>query len=396
MEELQRITYEDKVDYQVQGKDEKYRISAKNMNEIKHVFNNSTEAIQNALRQVAEAYGYLGDYKIENGLFYFKRADGTWGEGINLNVSVEEFENIVRRVTSLETNGVAVGDTLPIGSVIYIDGDEKDLPTGYQKLDIVPRQPQQLLINNDFQVWKRGESLTLQNGSYCADMWRIYLNDAEWVTLKKTENGGIQIVGFEGYDENVQPTVNLYQLHYNDAYYEDLKCTVVYSLNNVVNSFERTLKNNSFDNRYCSMVSINDLKAGDILNYVDIYEGIVAYQHVKEDYILAYLRCSPYIQKSLVGGEWQAGATTTTGYINIPFRLLPMKNTPTFEIIDTAGNKGKCDRIGIPYSSSRNQLARVAIYQDTIKSGMTCELISDSGTSAITIRAYVLATCEPL
>ena len=70
-DELKKITYEDKVDYQVQGQDEKYRISAKDMNEIKHVFNNSTEAIQNALLKVQEAYGYLGDYKIENGLFYF-------------------------------------------------------------------------------------------------------------------------------------------------------------------------------------------------------------------------------------------------------------------------------------------------------------------------------------
>lgn len=346
MEELQRITYEDKVDYQVQGKDEKYRISAKDMNEIKHVFNNSTEAIQNALRQVEEAYGYLGDYKIENGLFYFKRADGTWGEGINLNVSAEEFENIVRRVTSLEKNGVAVGDTLPIGSVIYIEGDEKDLPTGYKKLDIVPQPPKQLLINIDFQVWQRGDSLTLQNGSYCADMWRIYLNNAAWVTLKKTENG-IQVVGFEGYDENVQPTVNLYQLHYNDAYYEDLKCTVVYSLNNVVNSYERTLKNNSFDDRYCSMVSINGLKAGDILNYVDMYEGSVAYQHSKKSYVQDLVECQRYLK--ILRLNWAGYITTGMMQQTYMFEI-PMIKTPTVSV-----KVGKTVISSIDYSAAKDR-----------------------------------------
>ena len=41
-----RITYEDKIDYQKQGQDDRYKVTAKDMNEIKKTFNNSAEAIE--------------------------------------------------------------------------------------------------------------------------------------------------------------------------------------------------------------------------------------------------------------------------------------------------------------------------------------------------------------
>ena len=141
------------------------------------------------------AINSCGQYKFENGFLFFKQADGTWGEGIDLNISVEEFEALVRRVTSLETNGVAVGDTLPIGSVIYIDGDEKDLRTGYEKIDVFP--PKQLLINNDFQVWQRGESFDYSNSvlsknTYFPDMWMI-INGSKNFVISKAEGGGCHL-----------------------------------------------------------------------------------------------------------------------------------------------------------------------------------------------------------
>lgn len=41
-----RITYANKVDYRQEGQDDKYKITAENMNEIKRVFNNSAESIE--------------------------------------------------------------------------------------------------------------------------------------------------------------------------------------------------------------------------------------------------------------------------------------------------------------------------------------------------------------
>lgn len=49
-----RITYANKVDYRQEGQDDKYKITAENMNEIKRVFNNSAEAIEKGLNTIDE------------------------------------------------------------------------------------------------------------------------------------------------------------------------------------------------------------------------------------------------------------------------------------------------------------------------------------------------------
>lgn len=73
-----RITYEDKIDSSVNEQDPKHKITAQDMNEIKQVFNESAEDIEFATEN-------LGDYKVENGIIYFKKADGSYNEqGITL------------------------------------------------------------------------------------------------------------------------------------------------------------------------------------------------------------------------------------------------------------------------------------------------------------------------
>lgn len=49
-----RITYANKVDYRQEGQDDKYKITAENMNEIKRVFNNSAEEIEKGLSTIDE------------------------------------------------------------------------------------------------------------------------------------------------------------------------------------------------------------------------------------------------------------------------------------------------------------------------------------------------------
>lgn len=73
-----RITYEDKIDSSVNQQDPKYKITAQDMNEIKQVFNESAEDIEFATEN-------LGEYKVENGVIYFKKADGSYNEqGVSL------------------------------------------------------------------------------------------------------------------------------------------------------------------------------------------------------------------------------------------------------------------------------------------------------------------------
>lgn len=401
-DELKKITYEDKVDYQVQGQDEKYCISAKDMNEIKHVFNNSTEAIQNALLKVQEAYGYLGDYKIENGLFYFKKADGTWGEGINLNVSVEEFENVARRVTNLETNGVAVGDTLPIGTIVYVEGDEKDLRTGYEKIDVFP--PKQLLINNDFQVWQRGESFDYSNSvlsknTYFPNMWAMgngsknfiiskddngchlelkvansYLDlrqcvfglkagDTVTMSMKITNSGEsftmLQRIGNDGTTNkniNVLKGEHIYNLTYT------LKDTDIRSDGGFVIYPLLGYANKTFDI---------------IINYVDLFEGDIVYPHIKEDYAIALIECQMVAREIEINQSgYVAGSTPVKGTINF---CVEMDAIPSF-VITSVGTRQNVASVGIEVNNKR------LIYT-----------ITTSTAGYFTLDGYkLILSCEPL
>lgn len=86
-----RITYPDKVDYRQEGQDDRYKITAENMNEIKKTFNDSAEAIERNVEETEQlqvklddAINRTGHYKIEDGKIYFEQIDGSFGEGIEL------------------------------------------------------------------------------------------------------------------------------------------------------------------------------------------------------------------------------------------------------------------------------------------------------------------------
>ena len=106
-----RITYEDKIDYQKQGQDDRYKVTAKDMNEIKETFNNSAEAIERNVEETEQlqvklddAINRTGHYKIEDGKIYFKQIDGSFGEGIELPAQSSVFINgIVQGTINLDT-----------------------------------------------------------------------------------------------------------------------------------------------------------------------------------------------------------------------------------------------------------------------------------------------------
>lgn len=131
-----RITYEDKIDSSVNEKDPKYKITAQDMNEIKQVFNESAEDIEFATEN-------LGDYKVENGVIYFKKADGSYNE-----------------------QGVSLA-----GQSTILDGNGKVILSG----NITPND--NLLTNSDFKsgiINQKGQTSYVGDGSknfYTIDMW---------------------------------------------------------------------------------------------------------------------------------------------------------------------------------------------------------------------------------
>lgn len=71
-----RITYEDKIDHIIKGEDERYKITAQNMNEIKDVFNKSAETIEQAL-DTSNGTNELINSKLESGEFIPQFTMGT-------------------------------------------------------------------------------------------------------------------------------------------------------------------------------------------------------------------------------------------------------------------------------------------------------------------------------
>ena len=106
-----RITYEDKIDYQKQGQDDRYKVTAKDMNEIKKTFNDSAEAIERNVEETEQlqvklddAINRTGHYKIEDGKIYFEQIDGSFGEGIELPAQSSVFINgIVQGTINLDS-----------------------------------------------------------------------------------------------------------------------------------------------------------------------------------------------------------------------------------------------------------------------------------------------------
>lgn len=128
MAKLSRITYEDKIDYRQEGQDDRYKITAKDMNEIKKTFNESAEGIEEAMNnveqdiktskelrtnltkqaddmqvQLTESINKAGKYKIEDGKLYLTDANGSYGDGIELPAQSSVFINgIVQGTINLD------------------------------------------------------------------------------------------------------------------------------------------------------------------------------------------------------------------------------------------------------------------------------------------------------
>lgn len=342
------------------------------------------------------AINSCGQYKFENGFLFFKQADGSYGEGINLNVSVEEFENVVRRVTNLETNGVAVGDTLPIGTIVYVEGDEKDLRTGYEKIDVFP--PKQLLINNDFQVNQRAKTYT--SNEYTLDMWYKHKNGSGTVGNVEKIDNGIRIVN-EDY-------TNVFLNQKISNYYKGKTVTIVGKFNNVIGSaYLRISKATS--------IGINNVAYGNVeitedgiftttvdipldgldsyeylkvqiavksnssveIEYIDMFEGEVAYPHRKEDYTIALLKCQRFVREIEINKSgYVAGSIGVKGTINF---CIEMNAIPSF-VITSVGTRQNVASAGIEVNNKR------LIYT-----------ITTSTAGYFTLEGYkLIVSCEPL
>lgn len=178
--------------------------------------------------------------------------------------------------------------------------------------------PQNLLINGDFQIWQRGTEITVQNGEYLCDMWRVYCGEwAQAVKFKKVDNG-LQVVDFISANVDT-PQCNIYQYQEYQPYLTGKKWIKQKSINGKIQIETGTYSGDESGKSFIG--NVNSLKKGDIVNFVRVDLGEIAYPHQKEDHAVALTRAQKTVYLvakgiySKVGGVWTYYDGFLTSYI---------------------------------------------------------------------------------
>lgn len=156
-----------------------------------------------------------------------------------------------------------------------------------------------LLINSDFRICQRfnNSEITIINGQYCADRWRVYCSDTTAkITFEKVPTG-LKVKAINGSTTSTL-TVNIYQPYDKNEVYNLIgaKCKVQECINGNTKTYDRTLAiDNGAD--YVSFVSINGLKIGDVVSWAKLEIGEVATPHVPRTYTEELLDCQRYFVK---------------------------------------------------------------------------------------------------
>jgi len=168
---------------------------------------------------------------------------------------------------------------------------------------------QNMLINGDFQCNQRGEKTydATDSVKYTVDMWRAHQ------VKVKVLNEGVEITGSsaitQGFFTQFIQIGKLKTTTYTiSAMADDKICTFTVTPGGSAKSMDfgkfmiSALTTSTWDDDlgdYNNKLKINICPVGTntiTFKYIDVFEGIVAYPHVKEDYATALMRCALYIQ----------------------------------------------------------------------------------------------------
>ena len=341
----------------------------------------------------------------------------------NAYALANDLNQLISRVTSLETNGVQVADTLAIGSTVLWD-DRNQLPDAWEYVDY-DICPKQLLINNDFQVNQRLKTYT--SNEYTLDMWYKHKNGSGTVGNVEKIDNGIRIVN-EDY-------TNVFLNQKISNYYKGKTVTIVGKFNNVIGSaYLRISKATS--------IGINNVAYGNVeitedgiftttvdipldgidsyeylkvqiavktnssveIEYIDMFEGEVAYPHRKEDYAITELKCSKklkYIQPNDNAASINIGTTYVNNYTTSATRYrvyfamnAELDSIPTITY----------DDLRIYFYNGRSYKVDICNFYNMANGviNVTMEFNINDGFSpidkpcAVYVYGYLSATCEPV
>ena len=241
------------------------------------------------------------------------------------------------RVTRLETNGVSVADTLPVGSEFYYEGDPDLLPDNVEIIE-PPFSNPNLLINGDFKIWQRGDVNAIKQGAYgfsadrfiCENrrtdgnmnVYRIY-KDSESETVRtyyELYGGGLSALGRGSLRVN-------YFMPLDEAMkYEGKTVTRSYSVNKVVTTktYTFTITDESRANGYVNCFYLL-MEAEQVLNWVKLELGEIATPLVPRPYAEELMLCKRYGRYIYVDFTMNAASNSFSNMASVPIdmRIIP-------------------------------------------------------------------------
>lgn len=227
-----------------------------------------------------------------------------------------------------------------------------------------------LLINGDFQVNQRQQ--TTYNGdnskyTYTVDMWRIVTtNVSVTCALTKNEDGSITFSSNGTGNASFEQVIDLPVSDYTAVIeVSNLNGSGIFGIappdtawfqNNLQNGITIVKGNSIKPNRV--VVRLNNTSSVTI-KYIDLFEGSIAYPHVKENYAIALSRCYRYLyvipQLNLVRYWYSLNSSYYVGFL-FPMKMASIPNiSGTYQgtNVGTISLTFEYDTVGVHYSSTQ-------------------------------------------
>ena len=261
----------------------------------------------------------------------------------------------------------------------------------YNLAELSDLQPKQLLINPDFQVWQRGENLSITDLSgsggvyYHVDMWCTYNNDNSF-KISKVENGAKVICTgrhtiMQRFDSPLKVGEKYILLAKVEG--EIIKLNIIggtYSSPNAedpkTSLFYRKISSGKEEIGIYLKENFNG-----IIEYINLWEGDIAYPHVREDEAIALMRCYPKVERA------KFTVTATGAYFMNGFSYkFPKDSNPNVNILYVANSDEAVNASDFSFSVIDRYLVNFIRYK-----GSSCASLKDN-----VYTFDVLLSCEPL
>lgn len=234
-----------------------------------------------------------------------------------------------------------------------------------------------ILSNGDFQINQRGLS-SYQSSGYTLDMWKAYkvnvtiIENGLSVNRNTTSENGFFTQIVENISQSKQYTICTKV--FDEIYIWTFTPTITSQRKNFTNF-------NLFFKLTDSKLEVGfELNTNTILNieYIDLFDGTIAYPHAKEDYSIALLRCMRFVQLLNYSISHNAVSNSFANYSTV-FLPMPMANIPT-----------------IAYKQQSESTNVSTLTEEYSSGNINVQIVAKMSGAVRIINRTILLSCEPL